>query len=152
MNSRRSLTDALHLNAEKLAFINGDSRDALITEPIHLQAVDLGDESETKPITRPTLPTSDTAMPITATQVRSRKRVTKPSNASLATSKSPPTDAVGMTLANVLIPLTTRLHPDTALALKRASLEQRLRGFSPATVQEIVEIAVSEWLEQNSFL
>ena len=55
-------------------------------------------------------------------------------------------------MANLLVPLTTRLQPSTAAALKRAGLEQKLRGQNPATVQEIVEIAVSEWLEQNSFL
>ena len=55
-------------------------------------------------------------------------------------------------MANLLIPLTTRLQPSTAAALKRAGLEQKLRGQNPAAVQEIVEIAVSEWLEQNHFL
>ena len=152
MNSRRSLNDALQLNAEKLAFINGDSNDALITELGPSQAVDRGRQSGTKPTLQSTHPVSDTAMPMTATPVRPRKRVAKPSNPSQATSKSPPTDAIGMALANVLIPLTTRLQPDTALALKRASLEQRLRGSEPATVQEIVEEAVSQWLQTHGYL
>lgn len=55
-------------------------------------------------------------------------------------------------MANLLVPLTTRLLLPTAAALKRAGLEQRLRGAEPATVQQIVEIAVAEWLQENDYL
>ena len=40
-------------------------------------------------------------------------------------------------LVNMLVPLTTRLSPSTAAALKRAGLEQKLYGRQPGTVQEI---------------
>ena len=66
--------------------------------------------------------------------------------------KAPGNHGAGMTLGNVLVPLTTRLHPEIALALKRASLEQRLRGLSPATVQEIVEQSVTHWLQSHGYL
>jgi hypothetical protein len=49
-------------------------------------------------------------------------------------------------MAKVLIPLTIRLSPSTAAALKRAGLEQRLYGRTPGTVQEIVEEAIVQWL------
>jgi hypothetical protein len=51
-----------------------------------------------------------------------------------------------------LVPLTTRLQPSTAAALKRAGLEQKLRGEQPATVQEIAEEAIQEWLRDNGYM
>lgn len=52
----------------------------------------------------------------------------------------------------VLVPLTTRLMPATAEALRRAHLEQKLRRATPSTQQEIVEAAVTEWLRAHDFL
>lgn len=51
----------------------------------------------------------------------------------------------------VLVPLTTRLLPDTAEALRRAHLEQKLRRRSPSTQQEIVEEAVCRWLTEKGY-
>lgn len=51
-----------------------------------------------------------------------------------------------------LVPLTTRLNLEAADSLRRAGLVNRLRGASPSTVQEIVELAVMEWLEREGFL
>ena len=55
-------------------------------------------------------------------------------------------------LVNLLVPLTTRLQPATAAALRRAGLEQRLRGHLPATVQEIAEEAIATWLKDAGYL
>lgn len=55
-------------------------------------------------------------------------------------------------MANLLVPLTTRLSPQTATALKRAGLEQKLYGRHPATVQEIAEIAIQNWLQENGYV
>lgn len=55
-------------------------------------------------------------------------------------------------IANLLVPLTTRLQPTTAAALKRAGLEQKLRGQSPGTVQEIAEEAIQSWLRDYGYL
>lgn len=55
-------------------------------------------------------------------------------------------------VANLLMPLTTRLQPITAAALKRAGLEQKLRGHSPGTVQEIAEEAIQNWLRDYGYL
>jgi hypothetical protein len=55
-------------------------------------------------------------------------------------------------MVNLLVPLTTRLTPVTASALKRAGLEQKLYGRKPSTVQEIAEEAIKSWLESEGYL
>jgi hypothetical protein len=55
-------------------------------------------------------------------------------------------------MVNLLVPLTTRLTPVVATALKRAGLEQRLYGRKPSTVQEIAEDAIKSWLETEGYL
>lgn len=52
----------------------------------------------------------------------------------------------------VLVPLTTRLHPHTAEALRRAHLENKLRRIQPCSQQEIVEHALRVWLVEHKFL
>lgn len=54
-------------------------------------------------------------------------------------------------LDEMLVPVTTKLRRRTVQALRRAYLEQKLRDLTPATQQEIVEQAVSEWLKRNGF-
>ncbi len=51
-----------------------------------------------------------------------------------------------------LVPLTTRLQAETADALRRAHLEQRLRRQTPDTVQEIVEEGVARLLREMGYL
>jgi hypothetical protein len=55
-------------------------------------------------------------------------------------------------MANLLIPLTTRLTPPTTTALKRAGPEQKLYGRKPSTLQEIVEVAIKLWLDSEGYL
>lgn len=55
-------------------------------------------------------------------------------------------------ITKILVPLTTKLQPSTTAALKRAVLEQKLRGRNPATVQEIAEEAIAAWLRTEGFL
>ncbi len=55
-------------------------------------------------------------------------------------------------MTNLLVPLTTRLSPSTAAALKRAGLEQKLYGRQPGTVQEIAEDAIRAWLTSEGYL
>jgi hypothetical protein len=50
------------------------------------------------------------------------------------------------------LPLTTRLRADLVMALKRASLERRLRGVEPSALQEILEQALEPWLRSNGHL
>lgn len=66
-----------------------------------------------------------------------------------------PAPAQSATPAATLIdrlPLTTRLRADLVTALKRASLERRLRGVEPSALQEILEQALEPWLRANGHL
>jgi hypothetical protein len=51
-----------------------------------------------------------------------------------------------------LIPVTVRLRPEIAGALKRASLERQLSGEDFYTQQEIVEQALEPWLRKQGYL
>lgn len=51
-----------------------------------------------------------------------------------------------------LIPVTVRLRPEVAGALKRASLERQLTGEELFTQQEIVEQALEPWLRDEGYL
>lgn len=148
MANRRSLGDALALTPDKLAFIQGaPAKPALVVaepvieNPVKVEpviAVEVPDVEEGREEPRGPRPTS--------------RNQNRRSSARKTDNRPSESDMQMLGMANLLVPLTTRLQPSTAAALKRAGLEQKLRGQNPATVQEIVEIAVSEWLEQNSFL
>jgi hypothetical protein len=51
-----------------------------------------------------------------------------------------------------LIPVTVRLRPEVAGALKRASLERQLSGDDMFTQQDLVEQALEPWLRSNGYL
>ena len=51
-----------------------------------------------------------------------------------------------------LIPVTIRLRPEIAGALKRLSLERQLAGLEPSTQQEIVEEALEPLLNAEGVL
>jgi hypothetical protein len=51
-----------------------------------------------------------------------------------------------------MISVTTRFEQQTADALRRAHLEQKLKNIAPATQQEIIEIAVQTWLKDHDYL
>ena len=51
-----------------------------------------------------------------------------------------------------LIPVTVRLKPEIAAALKRASLERQLAGEDVFTQQDLVELALEPWLKQEGYL
>ncbi|QDS91412.1 hypothetical protein FF011L_01420 [Roseimaritima multifibrata] len=48
------------------------------------------------------------------------------------------------------VPLTTRCRPELASALKRASLERQLDGVEPNSIQDIIEVAIENWLHAES--
>ncbi len=54
--------------------------------------------------------------------------------------------------AALLVPVTVRLKPEIADALKRASLQRQLDGFETYTQQEIVEDALTPWLKSEGLL
>ena len=153
MVNRRSLGDALTMTPDKMAFIQGANAQvesvkaippqplAVAPEPIQEvpEAEERGDDLPEESLT--TRPEATSRMQTR----RSRGRSSRPE-------RERQDDSIMLGMANLLVPLTTRLQPPTAAALKRAGLEQRLRGAQPATVQQIVEIAVAEWLEQHDYL
>jgi hypothetical protein len=51
-----------------------------------------------------------------------------------------------------LIPVTVRLRPELAGALKRASLERQLAGEEAFTQQELVEQALEPWLRSLGYV
>ena len=55
-------------------------------------------------------------------------------------------------LATLLVPVTVRLRPEIASALKRASLQRQLNGVETFTQQDIVEEALSPWLRAEGLL
>ncbi len=152
MTQRRSLTDALELTSDKLAFISGSSGEKPRTDVVPDNSRRIVPALEAEQGTVPV----DESNPTTNVAFEPARRQRRPKSATAypaaTINKAPENHGVGMTLGNVLVPLTTRLHPETALALKRASLEQRLRGLSPATVQEIVEQSVTHWLQSHGYL
>ena len=55
-------------------------------------------------------------------------------------------------LATLLVPVTVRLRPEIASALKRASLERQLNGVATYTQQDIVEEALLPWLQAEGLI
>ncbi len=140
MAERRSLGAAL-LSGDKLAFIAGGIP-AKVTEPPPVIAAAMAAEAETEPA---------------ASHEPTRPRIRRPRTTSRTPRQSEETvvdfqTGEGSFLGPILVPLTTRLQPHTADALRRACLEQRLRRKRPHTQQQIVEIAVSTWLKANGYL
>lgn len=146
VNARRSLGDALAMTPDKLAFIQGASA-----------------TQEAKPGQTVELPKSvlATEKPIALTEVIESERAEVQSERPAARSQrkqsrerdySEFNDDAMLSMANLLVPLTTRLQPRTAAALKRAGLEQKLRGRKPSTVQEIAEEAIQKWLRDSKYI
>ena len=55
-------------------------------------------------------------------------------------------------LGTLLVPVTVRLRPEIASALKRASLERQLNGVPTYTQQDIVEEALLPWLQAEGLI
>jgi hypothetical protein len=139
MAERRSL--AMSLTPEKMAFIHG-APVAPVASPEPVRAAAEVPVTSTEPPPAAAERSAEQEEPRTTR--RRARRATRPSiQESMQAYPG---------LANLLVPLTTRLQPSTAAALKRAGLEQKLRGEQPATVQEIAEEAIQEWLRDNGYL
>lgn len=77
----------------------------------------------------------------------SPKQATPPRRRSKPTKETPPTRT---RYRNLLMPLTTRLTPETVERLRRLCLERQLAGIEPCTVQEILEDALQGWFAENA--
>jgi hypothetical protein len=140
MAERRSLGAALDLSPEKMAFIQGGpvpAKAAPVTQRIEPPKVEVAEETAEEE--RPQVERA--AEPVRRSRGRRQSRAPLPQG-----------DEFMLGIANLLVPLTTRLQPTTAATLKRAGLEQKLRGQSPGTVQEIVEEAIQNWLRDAGYL
>lgn len=143
MAKHRSLSSAL-LSPAKMAFIKGqeanqadtvaDMQPPIQSDALVVPVVELAAASS------PTLPE---AQPVTKPSVKRSQPI-----------QDDPTPRGTITPANddYLVAITTRLQARTADALRRAYLEQKLNRCEPATQQEIIELAVQQWLRKNSFL
>ncbi len=75
------------------------------------------------------------------------KRVAKP-----VAQKRPHAQHAQRMLATLLVPVTVRLRPEVASALKQASLQRQLNGIETYTQQDIVEEALLPWLQAEGLL
>ncbi len=144
MAERRSMGDAMSLTPEKLAFIHSGST---------AKASPAAD----KPQTAPAAKTVEVELPADANMNSATEDSARPSTRSGRRLSRGRTGSHGVpnsddVLSQLWMPLTTRLQHGTAVALRRATLEQRLRHATPDTQQEIVDIAVQHWLRQHGFL
>jgi hypothetical protein len=141
---RRTLGEAAMLTPDKLAFIHGSPSQSS-SPPTSLQ--ELPPTSKVQPVQSVLSEMEADTNSIDDIEPRSANR----SNRRISErERKEPSLPFGM--ANYRIPLTTRLRPETAAALKRAGLEQRLNGKQPSTVQEIAEEAIVAWLKRSDYL
>lgn len=132
MSQRRSLGDALEITQEQVAFIQHGR------EP---RQGEQGSASAATPRTLTSL-SEEAHLPGTA---RSKSDIStqRPLHGG---------EVLPVLVGEVLVPLTTRLQPRTADALRRAYLERKLAGRRDAKQQEIVEEALTIWLREHGFL
>jgi hypothetical protein len=148
---------AIDVSADKLAFIKGGVPSTPMNHP--------NEESTTIEVSVPTaIVASDVQSPVDSPQtpatIELEKEVEEGDSPDSVRRRTRPRskrenamrDEPMLGLVNMLVPLTTRLSPSTAAALKRAGLEQKLYGRHPGTVQEIAEEAINDWLKGQGYL
>lgn len=123
----RSLAAALNLPPEADAFIESGVRPS-------------------KPPSRPKTK-SDSTSQAAGQNRQNSPRTRKTRRRTKRTTAAPPNSQAASGRARVAI--TTRFRQDTADALRRASLERKLRGESLHSQQDIIEKAVQAWLAGN---
>jgi hypothetical protein len=145
VKARRTLGEAAMLTPDKLAFIHGS--------PSQSSSPPSPSRQETSPTNKmqPVQPSLDEAeSDIEPTEDLEPRSANRSSRRTIE--KERKEQALPFGMENYRIPLTTRLRPETAAALKRAGLEQRLNGKQPFTVQEIAEEAIVAWLKRSDYL
>ncbi len=154
--NRRTIDAALSIPALHRNFIAGqplsDSPPPTATPPVAEAAPTMSAAQEVSADSvigsePATVAIGETAEPATR---RSRRRPVSPKPLPALRVSATPTGSY-YSSRSLLIPLTTRVTVETGAALRRASLENRLMGRSPATVQEIAELAIGEWLQREGW-
>lgn len=132
MAEKRTLGDAMLLTPQKVAFIEGKTErqnklgggyEEKVTKSVHVLADNSSERDNVQP---------------TPTMARRRR---SPSGM--------PAPRIDEVLNEVLMPLTTRLPHRLVQSLRRLCLEQRLIHAKPDSIQEIVEMAVEEWISKH---
>ncbi len=136
MADRRSMSDAIVVDPEKVAFIHGKKPGD--------QAAESALSAEKRKST-----TGGHKLEPSGGQSNGQSQPAKPTRTQPDHAARPQFRPI---LGEHLVPLTTRLQARTAEGLRRAYLEQKLRQVSPATQQEIVEEALHAWLEIHGYL
>lgn len=126
MVERRSLGDAI--TPEKLAFIKG-GESKVSPEPEKVKVIEkaLQPAEESKPLEN---------------KAKRSKRSTREEQ------EPEPADV----LNQILVSITNRFQHRTVQALRRAHLERKLKNIQPNTQQEIIEMALQEWLTERGYL
>jgi hypothetical protein len=135
MAERRSLSEALSLSPEKLAFIQGSDGSSGSGPPRRKRKAD----TKTIELGPPDEPDEGEAVGDVAAPRPRRQRQRSAESA-------PSVDEV---LDGVLVPLTTRLPHRLVQSLRRICLEQKLKHAKPDSIQEVVETALVEWLSKR---
>jgi hypothetical protein len=141
MARHRSLGNAL-LTPEKMAFIKGEAQNP--AEPIDESRLSAKSNAVIAPVVEHT--------PAASVAERSPRQANVSRRSSYPASELVPRGTPPPAAGEYLVAVTTRLQAGTADALRRAHLEQKLNRREPATQQEIIELAVQEWLRANLFL
>lgn len=135
MAERRKLSDAIKLSPETVAFIEGRAK----PEPAQVKVLE-------KPVTLAANPTTHPREAVDlgeSTQQRPTERQHRRKGRSASDSDE--------LLDQVLVPVTIRVPRRIAQSLRRAYLEQRLNSLKPGTQQEIVQEALTDWLNRNGY-
>ncbi|TWT41498.1 hypothetical protein KOR42_47690 [Thalassoglobus neptunius] len=150
MSERRSLLDALTNDDAKLAFINSGKSEPLQPETEGSAAIDVQAQVAPKPKPEIKVETEPEAEQVVAKVRKQKPPRTIPPKKTQSRGETTEPERKGLTHA--VVSITTRFKQETAEALRRASLERKLEGLSLSTQQEIVETAVSAWLEREGYL
>jgi len=142
MAERRTMTDAFSLTPEKVAFIQRGSQEKKIVPQAEVRSTANRSDSASFGSNASRVETTSHELSTTA----------KPAQTFSEAASSEQTADARPLIGQHLVALTTRLHARTAEALRRAYLEQKLRQVSPSTQQELVQLAVDQWLERNGYL
>ncbi len=106
-------------------------------------------KSETTPA--PTVELNSVSRNEAASEEKERGVVSSPKRSSESLTRSPKRKPTRLQPVG-LIPVTIRLRPEVAGALKRASLERQLSGEEVFTQQELVESALEPWLIDEGYM
>ena len=149
MAERRGMEAALNLTPEKMAFIQkGTATENVVFKPMAVSTT----ATESPPLKQGSQ--SVDVIPDDVPKTRNgspRSTRSRGVNANTARTQNVQPDKEGL-YGELLVPLTTRLKPETADALRCACLEQKLARKTPNTQQEIIELALADWLENHGFL